>query len=101
MGIAPLTTLLHRPGPPKKKEPEPSDNDLSHLQNLIIQILAKANGEPVTRKQIYEEVYELSFDPKTNRIDAQICRIRAMGYNIRTHRRKGYSYLPNIQPTET
>lgn len=67
----------------------------------LLEVLAEHAGRVVTRTMLLEEVWDFSFDPGTNVIDAQISRLRAKidkGFDrplLHTVRGVGYRLAPD------
>ena len=50
--------------------------ELSPREFGVLCALAKARGEPVSRKALLEDVWEIGFDPGTNVVEVSIARLR-------------------------
>ncbi len=64
----------------------------------IMELLMKNKGQVVTRTMLLEYVWGITFDPKSNLVDTQICRLRAkleaigVGGYVETVRGQGYRF---------
>ncbi len=50
--------------------------DLTALEFKLLEYLLRNKGRVVTKTTILEHVWEYGFDPKTNVVEAQVCRLR-------------------------
>ena len=50
--------------------------DLTALEFKLLEYLLRNKGRVVTRTTILEHVWEYGFDPQTNVVEAQVCRLR-------------------------
>jgi two-component system OmpR family response regulator len=68
---------------------------LSDKEFLLLQYLVRHQGEVCSRAELLQEIWGCSFDPGTNVVDVNICRLRAkLGTSvIATVRNVGY-YVP-------
>ena len=51
--------------------------ELTAKEFLLLSLLARRTGEPLSRTVIAEEVWDMSFDPGTNVVDVHVRRLRA------------------------
>ena len=51
--------------------------DLTAKEFLLLSLLARRAGEPLSRTLIAEEVWDMNFDPGTNVVDVHVRRLRA------------------------
>lgn len=64
----------------------------------ILELLMRNRGKVVTRTMLLEYVWGITFDPRSNLVDTQICRLRAKlesvgaGALVETVRGKGYRF---------
>ena len=70
--------------------------DLTPQEYKLLEYLARRKGETVTRTMLLESLWGFHFDPRTNRVDAHVSRLRSKvdrGFSaelIRTLRGVGY-----------
>ena len=71
--------------------------DLTQIEFALLATLLRAGGDPVSRRDLLREVWNLSFDPGTNVVDVHVNRLRRKledaGFSsvVRTVRGQGYA----------
>jgi DNA-binding response OmpR family regulator len=71
--------------------------DLTQIEFALLAALLRAGGDPVSRRDLLREVWNLSFDPGTNVVDVHVNRLRRKledaGFSsvVRTVRGQGYA----------
>jgi DNA-binding response OmpR family regulator len=71
--------------------------DLTQLEFSLLAALLRAGGDPVSRRDLLREVWNLSFDPGTNVVDVHVNRLRrkleeaGLPSLVRTVRGQGYA----------
>lgn len=60
-------------------------------QKELLSLLQSANGELVPHIRIETELYGDGERPASNSVQAQVCKLRKLGHNIRAHKGLGYS----------
>lgn len=71
--------------------------DLTRTEFALLAALLRADGDPVSRRDLLQEVWGLRFDPGTNVVDVHVNRLRrklednGLGASIRTVRGRGYA----------
>jgi len=79
--------------------------ELLPLEYRILEVLLLNAGQPVTRMMLFEQVWGIHFDPRTNLVETHISRMRAKlepaggGPLIRTVRGAGYMVDPARAPS--
>lgn len=78
------------------KAPDGRSVELNSQEMKILDLLLRNSGKVVTRSMLLERVWGITFNPKSNLVDAQVCRLRqklldvAASHLIETVRGKGY-----------
>ena len=71
--------------------------DLTQIEFALLAALLRAGGDPISRRELLKEVWNLSFDPGTNVVDVHVNRLRRKledaGFSsvVRTVRGQGYA----------
>jgi two-component system copper resistance phosphate regulon response regulator CusR len=71
--------------------------DLTQIEFALLAALLRAGGDPVSRRELLREVWNLSFDPGTNVVDVHVNRLRrkledaGLSSVVRTVRGQGYA----------
>jgi two-component system OmpR family response regulator len=71
--------------------------DLTQIEFGLLATLLRAAGDPVSRRDLLREVWNLSFDPGTNVVDVHVNRLRrkledvGLSSVVRTVRGQGYA----------
>lgn len=71
--------------------------DLTQIEFALLTALVRAGGDPVSRRDLLREVWNLSFDPGTNVVDVHVNRLRrkledaGLSAVVRTVRGQGYA----------
>ena len=71
--------------------------DLTQIEFTLLAALLRASGDPVSRRDLLREVWNLSFDPGTNVVDVHVNRLRrklegaGLSSVVRTVRGRGYA----------
>jgi DNA-binding response OmpR family regulator len=71
--------------------------DLTRIEFALLAALLEAGGDPVSRRDLLREVWNLSFDPGTNVVDVHVNRLRrkledaGLPALVRTVRGQGYA----------
>jgi len=76
--------------------------DLTAREYLLIEYLARRNGQVVTRSEIEEHIYDGQVDPMSNVVDSAICSLRKklaeFGEVPLIHTRRGLGYVLEEMP---
>ena len=66
---------------------------LTDLERRFFNVLARERGKCVSRELLYKDVWNITFETGTNRIDRLVSRLRSKGVKIETHKGTGYSLI--------